>query len=433
MPINYASPSDKDIPANDTSPRNKAQERALQAQKTALKNTVSQAALNDRGDSNTRPGINMDLSDNQTGFSGEGRIAQVTRWASSVAVSAARENSIRTPEVQSAFVGNRFLMGTNAADGNDAPLPGHMMQHLGREPQPITQDMSQEDRHLARLQKFVNAEPQNNPVIKRATGENNMKFIDPATGKFIDPKLNRDQFNAIKKESGQIRSTMTNMQTALQDGRIDMAAGAPNRHAEQRIFEHLQNNKEAELRASKISLGLPEDENARIPVIVAGTKPPCDMCETSELARDKVARDSPSFNTDKSNTLFIRRYEDPAYPKGPLFGKAHNPTDNPEIIAAIEGPGRVTGREIYPPSDIGAPKRTNSISEEPDLHTMRKGENGVVVPAPTAPARPAGNGQPNLNAAPAPALNRASSLPDLKASPTPQLTRTQSMPARTRS
>ena len=371
--------------------------------------------------------------DNETAFIGLGKVAQVLRWVSSVALITVQNESPKkenipelgkngklityktgepkyqlflkngratfdntgtpikefnqivygkpqkneryTPEIQATIVGGRLILGSNADNDQDIPRGIYALLNLN-DHGPYSKAI-QDMRSAINRQKFYHAaDPENIRALEQKLRHLN-KLHD-----FVNLAGNVDQMvqtavsecGADMQEAQLTENMLRQICSALKDdGHIQMAAkptdqnGKPAEgmvHAEQRVIEYVQRHQTEEYKKA-ISL-MDSEKNALtpLPLIIAGTKPPCVYCDTTERARHEAAT-----STKNTSSMFtIVRFEDQAdnakYGVGKLFpGKMANP--HPIIAKSIDN-------ALTPPqnSNLNASFKasTPSANEEHRVH-----------------------------------------------------------------
>lgn len=258
-----------------------------------------------------------------------------------------RKNEKYTPEIQATVLGGRLILGSNADNDQDIPRqiyallsPNnhqnyhnavkdmtyaiHNARHPYRAPNPENiRVLEQKLRHLNNLHDFVHQPGNFDQMIRTAISECNE---DTQEAKLTENMLRQIYF-ALKN-----------------DGYIQMAEkpktanGQPTEgmvHAEQRVIEYVQRHQAEEYKKAMSLIGDEKNLLSPLPLIIAGTKPPCVYCDTTERARHEAAT-----STNNTSSMFtIVRFEDQAnnaaYGVGKLFpGKMASP--HPIIAKSID-------------------------------------------------------------------------------------------------
>ncbi|WDD95476.1 hypothetical protein Bsp3421_005652 [Burkholderia sp. FERM BP-3421] len=209
----------------------------------------------------------------------------------------------------------------------------------------------QEERHLNKLLAFVNEPDKFKAHLDRAEAEIN---ASTSSGASTDPShglnLSAVQRNRVKHLLTQLRDALRSSEA---DGKIMMAPGRATdstrimQHAEQRIIEHVQRNQPALETEARRQFHELEEPDATAPPLtpeqrkmastkpidlyVAGTKPPCDVCETTEVNRDTVATEAVAANPDHTPKFVVTRFEDQDYKVGPLFPGQYANSDDTRL------------------------------------------------------------------------------------------------------
>ncbi len=343
--------------------------------------------------------------DNETAFIGLGKVAQVLRWVSSVALITVQneppkkenipqldtdgklityktgepkyqlflkngratfdntgtpikkfnqivygkpqKNEKYTPEIQAAVLGGRLILGSNADNDQDIPhkiyalLSPNNHQNYQNAIQGMTNVIDREKRfsrtlndeniraleqklrHLNKLHDFVNQPGNFDQMVRTAISECSEDIQEAQ----LTENMLHQIYSALKK-----------------DGHIQMAAkptdknGKPAEgmvHAEQRVIEYVQRHQVEEYKKAIALVDHEKNPSSPLPLIIAGTKPPCVYCDTTERARHEAAT-----STNNASSMFtIVRFEDQAnnagYGVGKLFpGKMANP--HPIIAKSID-------------------------------------------------------------------------------------------------
>ncbi|MCC7006006.1 MAG: hypothetical protein IT497_05110 [Ottowia sp.] len=272
----------------------------------------------------------LDLSDGtEVHYRGSEKVSQVLRWISSTVVATNKlyvdgllaskgqskkrmktdpDNQKKTPEIQSAVVGEKVLIGSNSTD--DGEMANNLRQFL----QDATANgvLSQGTSTTLTGEKLRQKEQQQRHAKQLFDFVNNDQFA----AKFISTAKSELGKNLIQAQL--VERLLTNIRVALQTGNeLEMAPSDPNKpliHAEQRIIEYIQNAQD-QLYKKYLNSYPPEFHQQDVPLLVflGGTKPPCAYCDTVERARHAQARQSAGGATGSSSRILFRiwRNEDP--------------------------------------------------------------------------------------------------------------------------
>lgn len=258
-----------------------------------------------------------------------------------------QKNEKYTPEIQAAVLGGRLILGSNADNDQDIPhkiyalLSPNNHQNYHNAVKDMTNVIDREKRfsrtlndeniraleqklrHLNKLHDFVNQPGNFDQMVRTAISECNEDIQEAQ----LTENMLRQIYSALKK-----------------DGHIQMAAkptdknGKPAEgmvHAEQRVIEYVQRHQVEEYKKAIALVDHEKNPSSPLPLIIAGTKPPCVYCDTTERARHEAAT-----STNNASSMFtIVRFEDQAnnagYGVGKLFpGKMANP--HPIIAKSID-------------------------------------------------------------------------------------------------
>lgn len=247
-----------------------------------------------------------------------------------------KKNEKYTPEIQATVVGGRLILGSNADNDQDIPRNIYALfnannhqsyqnaikditQAIHKEKSWRTSDpenirvLEQKLRHLNKLHDFVNQPGHVDELIRIATNECGEDRMD---AKATENML-RQIYDALKNDN------RIQMAEKPKDQNNQPAEGMV--HAEQRVIEYVQRHQAEEYKKA-ISLMDPKESDLKpLPLIIAGTKPPCVYCDTTERARHEAA----TLTKNTSSMFTIVRFEDQAnhaeYGVGKLFpGKMAN-------------------------------------------------------------------------------------------------------------
>lgn len=258
-----------------------------------------------------------------------------------------QKNEKYTPEIQATVVGGRLILGSNADNDQDIPRNTYALlstknyQSYHNAIKNITHTLNKEKnsrytpdsesiraleqklRHLNKLHDFVNRPGNADEFIRVATNECGENGQD---AKATENML-RQIYYALKNDNHiQMAEKPKDQNNQPVQGMV---------HAEQRVIEYVQRHQAEEYKKA-ISLITPKESNLKpLPLIIAGTKPPCVYCDTTERARHEAAT-----STKNTSSMFtIVRFEDQAnnaeYGVGKLFpGKMANA--HPIIAKSID-------------------------------------------------------------------------------------------------
>ncbi|WP_157729814.1 hypothetical protein [Bacterioplanes sanyensis] len=340
------------------------------------------------------------LLDQQTEFSGRARVAQVLRWTSTAALIAndlfsekstttkQRAQQARTPEAQSTVIGGRLMIGTNAED--DSHIPGHLqallsdankvksvVQNFEDQNEGLTHQLlfagsdtertkireqmrinSQQSRHLSQLHQFV----ADDGVFNAFSHTTRQEIEDRYVQENADTNMSASNYmNGLKSRQQSHSAMLRNLRSSLRDqGSISMASNTQGKHAEQRIIEDVIGKHDQEVERTKMARGftvfstLPEPSH--LDMVVAGTKPPCAMCEVTERARQKVAQ----TGQDNSSPLVMKRYKDEHYQSGNLFPGNYVNTEDQHVHQQLRG--QFADKASFPKTRVTARKRADSVA-----------------------------------------------------------------------
>lgn len=275
------------------------------------------------------------IGDSRDVFKGQGRVAQVLRWVSSAALSQSRggPNDARNlVEVQSSVIGGKLVMGSNAKDDDyvigdlRTVLNGAPTKAINAGAQPDTNEAhrvkSQRHRHAAQLREFVN----NNDFFEA--------FRDKA---LFENEGSADHGIQTVKMLETLRASLADVQAqGAASNLAEMAPGGPNskvKHAEQRIIDHVQANRDTFLADSRQARYGAPDRDKTIHMVVAGTKPPCELCHQTEARRTDLIN---SVANAQPSGFDLVRYESM---RGSLFPAGNSrkarPSDHHLISATV--------------------------------------------------------------------------------------------------
>lgn len=230
--------------------------------------------------------------DTRVAFRGQGRVAQALRWVSSAALSQSAPGSQpdkKLTEIQSTMIGGRLLMGSNAKDdsyvlgGLQSVLQGAPQRRIkpqARRPKPDVQEQHrvevQRHRHSQQLSEFVNNDAFFGDFLHNAIAEHENIIGDSSWMQTAGMLVNlRKSLKDVQQHGG--ASTMAGMAPNVGDDSMQ--------HAEQRIIDHVQGNREQFLRASRKARFGDETRAKSVDMVLAGTKPPCEQCHETEQQR----------------------------------------------------------------------------------------------------------------------------------------------------
>lgn len=279
----------------------------------------------------------------QTSFKGEAVVAQTLRWVSTAALHADKMGGKKgtTPEIQSALVEGRLMLGTNSL--KDGHIPGELLKTIKQTPPDIapeatdarnfTHDINatraQTHRHIQALSDFVNP---HHPLFGDMVAETTHYYAGHVARHqkiLADDPTNAHSLHRIKSYSDREKRTVSSLariRGALQrDDGITMApalgkTAKSSGHAEQRIIESI-NARADEVHEHSNKIRVQDDllPRPRTNIIIAGTKPPCETCWETEKARHTVAQQD-LVASKIISPIRIVRFENPVYKAGNLFG-----------------------------------------------------------------------------------------------------------------
>jgi len=336
----------------------------------------------------------------QTDFSGEARVAQVLRWTSTSALIANdifkdapatnrnRAKAANTPEAQSTVIGGRLIIGTNA--DNDSHIPAQLQQLLANKSKvnstvEVLQGESdgyamqalfaendkgrdkflessrisdQQARHLSQLHQFVSEDN----VFRQVSGQMRQEIFEKYEIQNADTTGSANNYlTGLKQQQQSSSSMLRSLRSSLKSGgSFDMATNVDGRHAEQRIVEDVLANHDKEVEHTKIARGFTIFSTTPVPdelnMIVAGTKPPCAMCEVTEQSRQQVVESNPS----EKSPLVMRRFKDEHYQTGNLFPGEYTNTEDVHVHSKMKD--RFDSPVTFPKTHVTARKRANSVA-----------------------------------------------------------------------
>ncbi|WP_281558302.1 hypothetical protein [Thalassomonas sp. RHCl1] len=335
-----------------------------------------------------------------TDFSGEARVAQVLRWTSTSALIAndifksssetdkSRKRKANTPEAQSTVIGGRLIIGTNAEDDSHIPAQlqkllsdkslvkstvedlegqseGYVSQALFAESDEERDKLLeqsrvgyQQARHLSQLHQFVS----DDSVFSNFAGQARQEIADHYEQQNADSTGSAESYMyGLKNRQKSTSSMFRNLRSSLKGGgTIDMATNTKGKHAEQRIVEDVLKHHDVEVERTKAARGFTVFSDTPPPdhlnMVVAGTKPPCAMCEVTEQARQQVAQ-SP---TRESSPLVMRRFKDEHYQTGNLFPGKYTNTEDTHVHGRMKA--QFSSPDTFPKTRVTARKRADSVA-----------------------------------------------------------------------
>lgn len=228
-------------------------------------------------------------------FAGYGRTAQVLRWISSAALKHSPKGGASFTEVQAGFTGKRLILGSNA---NIDPLDPLDLTHSKRDATPIQSALKtaltsgpvnatgvpadeggrielQKNRHINQLQSFVHNDEFFNAFVDKAVGE--------AQGS--RKQATRRQLTGIRKSLQHVETGVANGFKAFDAGHDGATKNSPNYHAEQRVLDHAIEHHDELMDEVAAAKGIDKARIHKMRMTVAGTKPPCHRCRTTEEQR----------------------------------------------------------------------------------------------------------------------------------------------------
>lgn len=239
----------------------------------------------------------------QTAYQGLGRVAQVLRWVSSACL-AASDPSI-TPEIQTTIVNGCILIGSNTTEENDQKIRSNFISAI----QDITgfeettqilnerihsalphhdSSATQKLRHLEQLYDLLHEESAREEFIQTASQESAENNETEITSTLLD-----GIFQALEKACKEKDFSCIEIAPIIKDSHGKPIQGTL--HAEQRVIEHVQRNQDKYSKA----------DDPCVPLIIAGSKPPCYVCSLTEHKRHDLAE-----KTGPSTRFMVVRFED---------------------------------------------------------------------------------------------------------------------------
>ena len=257
-----------------------------------------------------------------------------------------QKNEKYTPEIQATVVGERLIFGSNADNDQDIPRNTYALFNANNH-QSYQNAIKDITKAIQKEKSWRIPDPENIRVLEQKLRHLN-KLHD-----FVNQPGNVEQFIDIATkecgEDGQDAKATENMLRQIyfalkNDNHIQMAEKPKDQnnqpaegmvHAEQRVIEYVQRHQAEEYKKAISFIDPKESDLKPLPLIIAGTKPPCVYCDTTERARHEAAT-----STKNTSPMFtIVRFEDQAnnaeYGVGKLFpGKMANA--HPIIAKSID-------------------------------------------------------------------------------------------------
>lgn len=286
------------------------------------------------------------VEDSREQFAGYGRIAQVLRWVSSAALKHSPKGDNFFTEVQAGFAGKRLILGSNAnidsTHDKTTPIQSALRTALTSRLVDATSVPTNEDerialqknRHINQLQSFVHDDKFFNAFVDKAAGE--------AAG---ETKSKREQ--ATRRQLIGIRKSLQYVATGEDKGFKAFDAGydgatknSPSYHAEQRVLDHAIEHHDELMDEVAAAKGIDKARIHKMRMTVAGTKPPCHRCRTTEEQRGALKAEDKSklkvyrFETDSGGFF-------PAQKFGAIFSSQHTveARTTAELAKDLDGTG----------------------------------------------------------------------------------------------
>lgn len=239
-------------------------------------------------------------------YSGHAKVAQVLKWVSTSTLHEGDASSKRSlQEVQAGYSATGLILGSNQKEEQRISLHERLQSALSERPNPdLLGNKSQAKRHTHRLRDFI--------------GEGGDTFIEQAVRE-AHPTLQRAthrQLHGLRDSLQRVASGDTS-RVIDADTQVPKGLQTMDYHAEQRVLDYAAGSAR-DLFAERDKM-TPETKRTKFArLVLAGTRPPCDRCATTERHRESTV----------PTILRVNRYE---ADQGPLYPSPHQSVHSRDV------------------------------------------------------------------------------------------------------